>query len=336
MGGPHDPGPEEAKRRAEAVEGAAAEPVHVYGDREIRFGTASWTDPTLVRGGVFYPPGVETPEDRLRYYAAHFSLVEVDATYYALPARRMAELWSERTPPHFTFDVKAHALMTTHPSEVKRLPADLRDALPARLAERERIYAKDLPAELRDEIWRRFADALEPLASSGKLGSVLLQYPRWFLPGEESRQHILEAKERLGDLPVAVEFRNARWFDDRNHERTLRFLHDHRIPFVMVDEPQGFSSSIPPLIAVPSPRLAVIRFHGQRAETWERPATSVAERYRYLYDRQELEGWLARIVEVAAQARETHVVMNNCYANYGTTNAAEIAALVRRAIRAGP
>lgn len=332
----HDPGPSAARDRADGV--APAElPFRVPGGGEIRFGTASWTDPTLTRGAVFYPAGVDSPEDRLRYYASRFSLVEVDSTYYAIPARRMAELWRERTPEHFTFDLKAHALMTGQPTEVRRLPPELRDALPPSLAEKERIYGKDLPPDLYDEVWRLFLDALEPLRSSGKLGSILLQYPRWFNPGAESRERILEARERLGDVASAVELRNALWFSGRNAEGTLRFLEEHRIPFVMVDEPQGFRSSVPPVEVVTSPRLAVIRFHGRNAANWERPGVSVAERFRYLYDRQELAEWVPRIGETAGRVRETHVIMNNCYSNYGTTNAAEIAEMVRQVYgTAGP
>jgi uncharacterized protein YecE (DUF72 family) len=242
----------------------------------------------------------------------------------------MAELWRQRTPDHFTFDVKAHALMTGQPSEVKRLPPELRDALPPGIAAKQRIYAKDLPAELYDAVWDYFVDALQPLHSSGKLGSVLLQYPRWFVPGGESRDQLLAARERLGDVNSAVELRNALWFSERNAEHTLRFFEDNDIPFVMVDEPQGFRSSVPPVAVVTSPRLAVVRFHGRRADTWEKPGVSVAERFRYLYDTGELAEWVPRIGEAASKARETHVIMNNCYANYGTTNAAEIAELFER------
>lgn len=315
--------------RAGSVEPGAAAALRIGGGREIRFGTASWTDPTIIRGAVFYPPGIDSAEERLRYYASRFSLVEVDSTYYALPARRMAELWNERTPVDFTFNVKAHALMTGQPTEVQRLPRPLREALPAELAEKQRIYGKDLPAELHDEVWRIFCDAMEPLNSSGKLGSVLLQYPRWFLPSSESRASILEARERLAGLDSAVEFRNASWFNERNSERTLEFLESNGIPFVMVDEPQGFKSSVPPIVAVTSPRLAVIRFHGRRASDWERPGVPVVDRFRYLYDRAELEEWVPRIAGVAAESITTHVVMNNCYSNYGTTNALEIASMIR-------
>jgi len=326
--GAHDPGTEHAAARFAGVEYAAARPVSVPGGGTIRFGTASWTDPTLTRGDVFYPRGVSSAEGRLRFYAEHFAMVEVDSTYYALPARRMTELWVERTPLAFTFDVKAHALMTGQPSEVQRLPADLRAALPAGLAGKSRIYAKDLPAELADEVWRRFVDALAPLHGAGKLGAVLLQYPRWFVPSRESRAELLRARERLGDVPCTVELRNARWFAGDDGERTLRFLSEHALPYVMVDEPQGLTSSVPPVTSVTSPRLAVVRFHGRRTDRWERSDVPVAEKYRYLYDTGELAEWAARLREVAREAHEVHAVMNNCYANYGTTNAAELAGMM--------
>jgi uncharacterized protein YecE (DUF72 family) len=327
----HDPGPAAAGERGEAHANAAREPIRLNGSR-IRIGTASWTDPTMTAPGVFYPPDATTAEERLVYYADQFPLVEVDATYYALPARRQGELWMERTPPEFTFDIKAHALMTGQPSEPKRLPKDLREALPAELLDQKRVYARDLPNEIEDEIWNRFLDGIEPLRSSGKLGAVFLQYPRWFFPISESRDEIVKAKERLGDTPFAVELRHASWFNDKNRERTMRFFSDEQVPFVMVDAPPGTKSSVPPLTLISSPKLAVVRFHGRRSETWEKSGIPVVERFRYLYDEGELSEWVPRIREAAEQAPEVHVLMNNCYANYGTTNAREIADLLAASI----
>jgi uncharacterized protein YecE (DUF72 family) len=324
----HDPGADVARERLEGIEEAAVEPIALPGAGTIRVGTASWTDPTMTAAGVFYPQGADSAEERLSYYASRFPLVEVDATYYSLPARRTSELWVERTPPDFTFDIKAHALMTGQPTETKRLPKDIRTALPAELAEKPRIYAKDLPEELKGAVWEWFVDGLEPLSDTGQLGSILLQYPRWFFTSSENRDTILDATERLGDVRKAVEFRNGTWFNEKNVERTLRFLEDHQIPLVMVDGPQGFKSSIPPITATTSPDLAVVRFHGRRAETWEAKGIPTVERFRYLYDRDELEDWVPRIRKAAAQAKETHVLMNNCYANYGSTNARELAALL--------
>ncbi|HVL53736.1 MAG TPA: DUF72 domain-containing protein, partial [Vitreimonas sp.] len=324
----HDPGPDAAAGRLDGIDDSATEPVEVGEGHRIRIGTASWTDPTMTASGVFYPDGADSAEERLTYYASRFPLVEVDATYYALPSRRTSELWVERTPPDFTFDIKAHALMTGQPTEARRLPKDFRTALPAVLQEKSRIYAKDLPEELRTDIWEWFVDGVEPLVEAGQLGSVLLQYPRWFFTSSENRDAILEAKERLGDIPAAVEFRNATWFNEKNLDRTLRFLEDNAIPLVMVDGPQGYKSSVPAITAATSPELAVVRFHGRRAETWEAKGIPTVERFRYLYERDELEEWVPRIREAARQAKDTHVLMNNCYANYGSTNARELAALL--------
>jgi uncharacterized protein YecE (DUF72 family) len=324
---PHDPGPESAAERGEALADAAQRPLKLA-DATVRIGTASWTDPTMTAPGVFYPPDAKTAEDRLVYYANQFPVVEVDATYYALPARRQGELWFERTPEWFTFDIKAHALMTGQPSEVSRLPKDLREELPAELLDKKRVYARDLPNEIEDEIWRRFLDGISPLTSSGKLGAVFLQYPRWFFPSNESRDEIVRARERLGNVPFAVELRHASWFNEKNVDRTIRFLEKYEIPFVMVDAPPGTRSSLPPLKVVTSPRLAIVRFHGRRTETWEKQGIPVVERFRYLYDESELNEWVPRIRETAKEVPEVHVLMNNCYANYGTTNAREIAALL--------
>ena len=324
---PADPGPEIASERAMPVELAAVAPIEMPDSGRIRVGTASWTDPTMTAGTVFYPAGTTTAEERLHYYAETFPLVEVDATYYALPSEATARLWVERTPPDFMFDIKAHALMTGQGTETKRLPKDLRAALPGPVAAKARVYAKDLPPDLLDATYEAFQDALRPLADAGQLGSILLQFPRWFFPSSENRAAIEEATGRLTGLRCAVEFRNGSWLNEKNAERTLRFLEDHQIAFVMVDEPQGFKSSVPPVTAVTSD-LALVRFHGRNRDTWEQKGISPAERFRYLYSRDELAEWAPRIKQLASEAKDTHVLMNNCYANYGTTNARELAAIL--------
>jgi uncharacterized protein YecE (DUF72 family) len=326
----HDPGPDAARATFTGSDDIAAEPVELKTGGTIRVGTASWTDPTMTAAGVFYPGGADSAEERLQFYASRFPVVEVDATYYSLPSRRTAELWVERTPPDFTFDIKAHALMTGQPTETKRLPKDLREALPPEVGEKTRIYAKDLPDNLRDDVWAWFADGLEPLAEAGQLGSILLQYPRWFFTSSENRDTIEEAAARLKDagMTPAVEFRNGTWFNEKNIERTLKFLGDRDIPLVMVDGPQGFKSSVPAIVATTSPKLAIVRFHGRRTETWEKPGIKTVERFRYLYDDDELSEWVPRVREAASQVETTHVLFNNCYANYGATNALQLAQLL--------
>jgi uncharacterized protein YecE (DUF72 family) len=326
-----------AERAARALDATAPEqigrPLRVgpRDDHELRVGTASWTDPTITKGGIFYPRGVTSSEDRLRYYASQFPVVEVDSTYYSLPERAIATLWAERTPDDFVFHVKAHALMTGQPTEVARLPEPLIDALPAALAEKTRIYAKDLPLELYDAVWTHFLDALEPLRIAGKLGGVLLQYPRWFLPTPENKDHLAESAARLAGTPGAVELRNRYWYggaDGRGKatQWTLDMLRDLGLTYVMVDGPQGLESSVPPVMGVTTPELAMVRLHGRRAATWEAAKVPTVERYRYLYSPAELDAWVPRIEEASAQARRTTVFLNNCYGNYGTTNARELVA----------
>ena len=324
----HDPGADAANDRARPLEAVAAEPIEVPGGGRILVGTASWTDPTMTAAGVFYPSGADNAEERLAYYASSFPVVEVDATYYALPAERTAQLWAERTPPDFTFDIKAHALMTGQGTETRRLPKAIREALPEELQAKTRIYLKDFPAELADEIWKTFREALAPLEARGQLGSILLQYPKWVFPSSENRALIRDAAGRLEGMKIAVEFRNGSWLNEKNRDRTLGFLSERAIPFVMVDEPQGFKSSVPSELAVTSPDLAIVRFHGRNAATWEARNITPAERFRYLYSRDELADWVPKVKEVAAQTKEVHLMFNNCYANYGTTNAREIAALL--------
>ena len=323
----HDPGPARAALRLRDLEPPPRAEIRA-GDRRIRVGIAAWTEPTLVKPGVFYPPGVNSAEERLRYYASRFTVAEVDSTYYALPARQMAELWVERTPDDFVFDVKAHALMTDHPTETRRLPKAIREALPAEQAGKQRLYAKDLPSEILDEVWRLFREALEPLHVSGKLGVVLLQFPRWFVPSRANADALVVARQRLNGLPIAVEFRHRSWLTGRMADRTPAFLSDHDIPMVIVDAPPGTRSSLPATPIVTSNRLAVVRLHGRREETWEERNEITSERYRYLYDDAELGEWVQPVLDVAADAAETHVIFNNCYGNYAPTNAIEFSALL--------
>lgn len=288
----------------------------------ILVGTCSWTDKTLVESG-WYPPEARSAEERLRFYAQHFPIVEVDSTYYGLPSERNAALWVERTPQDFLFDIKSYALFTHHPAAVASLPKDVRQALPPALQEKRNVYYKDLPQELRQELWQRFLDALLPLDSAGKLGTVLFQFPPWFLPGRESRQYILEARERLGQYTMAVEFRNALWLSERNRERTLAFLSENAIPYVCVDEPQGFRSSIPPIAEATAP-LAVVRLHGRNAETWARKGVGAAERFDYLYREEELAEWVPRVRRLAERSREVHLLFNNCQRDYAVRNARQM------------
>jgi uncharacterized protein YecE (DUF72 family) len=287
---------------------------------QIRVGTAGWTDKSLIASG-WYPDDASNPEKRLRYYATQFPLVEVDSAYYALPSEQTAQAWAERTPENFTFNIKAFSLFTQHPTPVRALPKDLREA--AGKAGKDRVYLKDVGQEVTDQAWDRFLSALEPLRQAGKLGAILLQFPPWFPIGRANKQYIVDCAERVGPRRVCVEFRNHTWMTEDNQKETLDFLAAHRLPYVCVDEPQGYPNSIPPVLAATSD-LAVIRLHGH-SDKWD--AKSVQERFRYHYSDKELATWAGSIQQLAEGANETHVVFNNCYRDYAHVNAQHMEAL---------
>jgi uncharacterized protein YecE (DUF72 family) len=297
----------------------------------VLIGTASWTEKTLLESGAFYPPAVKTPADRLRYYARHFPVVEVDATYYALPALRSTGAWAERTPRDFVFGVKAFAPMTGHPIETKRLDRDLVAALPAGQRRAESLRATELPAEVRDEIWRRFRAALEPLVATGKLGYVLAQMPPWFRPNRPALAYLDALPDRLPDVHIAVEFREAGWLAPERGDETLRRLRERGLAYVCVDEPQGTRASVPPVATATRDDLAVVRFHGRRRETWTRPGAGTTERFRYRYRPDELAEWTERLRGLAGAARRVYVLMNNCHRESAVQGAKDLAGLLAEA-----
>src|SRR5438309_4192753 len=276
---------------------------------KLSIGISSWTEPTLIKEGNFYPKGVSSAEDRLKFYASQFPIVEVDSTYYFPPSERNSALWIERTPKAFTFNIKAYSLLTNHPTKVDSLYKDVKDALPQELLEKRNLYRENLSPELSQEVWQRLRDALMPLHSAGKLGAVLFQFPQWFIIGRKSKDYIVECKERLSDYRIAVELRHKSWMEGPNKEETLAFLEEHDIPFVCVDMPQGFDSSLPSIAAVTSKDLAMVRFHGRDPEAWKTQSQRAADRFRYDYSKEELQEWVPKIVSLAEEASETHVIM---------------------------
>ena len=225
-------------------------------------------------------------------------------------------------------DFKAFGTITTHPIDASRLPKTIRETLTPDLREKRRLYPKDLPTDVRDEIHARFWISLDPLRKAGKLGAILLQYPDWFVISHQNKDEILHARERLPDDRLAVEFRNETWMSERNRAETLKFLRDNDLTYVAVDEPQGFPSSVPPVAAVTSGRLAIVRFHGRNAENWKKKGITAAQRFDYHYTKEELAEWLGKIERLATDADEVHVLMNNCYADKAVGNARDMLRLL--------
>jgi uncharacterized protein YecE (DUF72 family) len=279
---------------------------------KILVGTASWTDKTLLASG-WYPADVaNSPDKRLAYYASHFPLVEVDATYYSPPSEQTAALWAERTPRGFRFNIKAFSLLTGHPTRTSSVYKDLRPD-----TTKTNVYPGDLEPKAYEEVWERFLSALQPLVEAKKLGVILFQFPPWFTIKRANKEYLHEVTRRCAPLRVAVELRHKSWFDGGNATETLEWLTRFNIPYVSVDMPQGHSSSIPPVLTATSD-LAIIRFQGH-SDKWT--SKDIYEKFGYLYSEKELKGWAPKVRKLADETREVHVLMNNCYSDYAQRNA---------------
>jgi uncharacterized protein YecE (DUF72 family) len=270
----------------------------------IRVGVCSWADETLTK--VWYPKGVKSGEDRLRYYAERFDVVEANSTYYRLPDPHMVENWAERTPPGFTMHVKAFGVMTRHPVKVDQLPTDLRDVPTDARGRVERPSR-----EYRAEVFKRFNEALEPLRSTGKLGGILMQFPPYVVYRPQALEYLEWSQEQLGGDEMLVEFRHASWLDEENRADTLRFLEEHGMTYVTVDAPTTGGKNILPTVVAATTDTAYVRFHGRNAETWNKRTGSAAERFDYLYSEEELHDWVPRLQELVGETQTVYAMFNN-------------------------
>lgn len=285
----------------------------------ILVGTASWTDPTLLACGRFYPPGTSTPAARLGYYASRFPIAEVDSSYYALPSARHAHAWATRTPPGFVFSIKAFRLFTGHQTPVDALDADLREALPDPGS--DVVFIDSVPADVVDEAWRRYVLALEPLRMADKLGTVHFQFPRWIKPDARGRARVADCVGRLEDHIASVEFRHRAWFDGRAAASTLDFLRELGAVHTVVDAPQGSEDSVPAVWEATRDDLALVRMHGRNRAAWGFSGKASSGRFQYEYSIEELEEMARRVRALAQRVGTTHVILNTNFEDQGVRNA---------------
>ncbi len=291
----------------------------------ILIGTASWTDPEFIKAG-WYPDEVKNDaEGRLRYYAEHFPMVEVNATFYALPRIGTVQAWADRTPDDFRFHVKAHQVISGHASDPARLPEPLRD-LPYEADRRGRIRRPS--REMRDAVIDSMVEAIAPLGD--KLGSVLLQLPPHVASGDDTRAEVGRIIERLTPLRTAVEFRHVSWADPGQREAAAEMLAERDAAWVCVDAPRiDVTSAMPPIVEVTCPELAYLRLHGRNAGTWQGSRT-VAERFDWQYSDEELGEWVGPVMDMAERAQEVAVVFNNNHGDFALRSAARFGELLKR------
>ncbi len=272
----------------------------------IRVGTASWTDHE-----PFYPAEYDKASmksQRIAYYARYFSLVEVDSTFYHLQPTRNFQMWAERTPDDFVFDVKAYGEMTWHHRDDNGTPIT--------------------PSA---DTFASFDQMIQPVRDAGKLGALLFQFPPWFTFDHERLDYFATMRELLPQDTIAVEFRHRSWVEGAHVDETRAALADNRLAYCAVDEPQVGSGSVPPVVLITDPHFAMVRFHGRNRRMWYgKNLQSSRDRFDYLYSAAELAPWAERIAGIAERLEggQVHVVTNNNAANYSIVNALELQELL--------
>ncbi|MBM4046376.1 MAG: DUF72 domain-containing protein [Planctomycetes bacterium] len=254
---------------------------------DLYVGTSGWSYPDWK--GVVYPP--EASRGELPYYAQFFDAVEINSTFYRPPQPNYARKWLNdvKENPRFKFTLKLWQRFTHERGE-----------------------------KWKTEEADTFKAGIAPLADSGKLGAVLMQFP-WSFPNTESnREWVAELARTFGEHPLVLEVRHATW----NTKPALDFLRQNRLNFCNIDQPVT-RSSIPPTSLATGP-LAYYRFHGRNYENWFKKDAGRDDRYNYLYSEAELKPWTDQIAEMAKRIEQIYIMANNHYRGQAPVNALQM------------
>ena len=281
----------------------------------LRIGTSGWSYPSGkgTWNGVFYPARRSRRDgtadfDELRFYAEHFDTVEVNSTFYGQPRPEVTRSWVNRTPPGFEFSMKLYQKFT-HPKM-------FRAAALARAPGSEGPLL-DLLSQVTGSDIDEFRAGIDPLASAGRLGALLAQFPPSFKNDAASRDYLADLLRAFGDYPTAVELRHRSWSDAVGD--TLALLNGFGAAWVQIDEPKfGFSIRQNYLPNVTG--FYYMRLHGRNAAQWWRHEAG-EDRYNYLYSATELK----EFSEIAGAARElvkkSYLYTNNHFSAKSVVNA---------------
>jgi len=257
-------------------------------------GPSGWSYPHW--NGIVYPKlkprGFHPLEDLARYFDA----VEINTTFYQTIRPEIAKLWLRKVEhnPRFLFTAKLGRRFT-----------------------HERMLNGAEVGEFKDGLW--------PLLRARKLGCVLMQFPWTFRYTEENRGHLIAVRRAFHEFPLVAEMRHASWM----HEEALGTLIDHHVGFVNVDQ-AAYTKAMPPTTLLTSP-IAYVRLHGRNPDDWQREfgrAKKPVAAHDYLYSREELTEWKARIQEIRQHAAVTFAFANNDVGGKAVVNALQLAEIL--------
>lgn len=248
----------------------------------IYIGLAGWGDHDSI-----YPNG-SSQKEKLKEYAGHFPIVEVDSTFYAIPSEQSVQKWIKDTPDKFQFIVKAYQGMTGH-------------------------GRGKLQFSSREEMFDAFKKSIYPFLDTGKLSMVLMQFPPWFDCKKIHVDYIRFCNKLLKDFPLALEFRHQSWFYPQFKDKTLQFMKNDGWIHSICDEPQAGEGSVPTVLEATHSLKTLIRFHGRNVHGWRKPNQGDWREVRYLYryNRQELLEWKEKLTKLQKQSKDIYIIFNN-------------------------
>lgn len=241
------------------------------------------------------------PQDKLQDYSSHFPVVELDASFYAVQPIRNIEKWIKETPEKFQFVVKAYQGMTGH-------------------------QRGESPFESKQAMFEAFKESIIPLQKTGKLATALFQFPPWFDCKKEHVQYIRYCKKQMGDIPVALEFRNQSWYSNSFREQTISFMKAEGWMHSIADEPQAGKGSVPFVPVSTHPDTTIIRLHGRNFHGWTRSGNENWREVRYLYDynKEELFTLANEISQLNQSNHDVIVLFNNNSGGHAANNAKQL------------
>jgi uncharacterized protein YecE (DUF72 family) len=284
----------------------------------VRIGTSGWHYPTGAGtwNGTFYPKPRPKGFDELAFYADVFDFVEINNTFYGQPRAEVAAQWAARTPSGFEFAAKLYQQFT-HPRMFReRVERQLMSAL----------GATDLPASAIDALVQAnqadidaFKRGIDPLASAGKLGPLLAQFPASFHNDAAARAHLAALLRAFHGYTLCVELRHRSW----NTEGIDALLDGFAAAWVQIDEPK-FKDSVQHAPAAERARLVYLRLHGRNAKTWWNHAHR-DDRYDYNYSKEELQPFAKTLARAEGRA---YAALNNHPRAQAVANAKTLKQLV--------
>jgi uncharacterized protein YecE (DUF72 family) len=298
---------------------------------DVRIGTSGWNYPSGkgTWNGIFYPRGRGRPKgfDELAFYAEHFNTVEVNSTFYGQPRAEVCRGWANRTPGDFEFAVKLYQKFT-HP---RMFGERVGTEVATNLRPRRNDVGTEVPSDLRPETvaelarpndadFDEFRRGIDPLASTGKLGALLAQFPPSFKDTPESQDYLADLLRRLASYRVAVELRHRSWSDRVGD--TLGLLNGFNAAWVQIDEPK-FRFSIRQNYLPNVKGFYYMRLHGRNAAQWWRHDKS-EDRYDYLYSNDELKEFSETADAARRLVKKLYLYTNNHFSAKSVANAAMI------------